>query len=327
MAVDLSNKNTDAVLGRAGLRPPSPQVLGQLDAACAGVDGYTDAVLDVSLVRPPDGAPGGEALLVLMREAVALVTVRKRGMFKASEPKAITIPLAAFRGVVEDDEVDGHAVVLVGREPDDSLGFVWGSAPERHRMFRALMAAHDGRYEQWGLRLDPVNYVEDFDRYYAIIATEGPGQSDGWHEWFQERFGEFDIRNALGFAMEWRRCEIADSAGRKPPRRVMRIGSPQPWIDAAPGAQQVLVWLGSQLYDAGLLAPPYDERTFDTGEPVTDTDAGPARLVALITLAAYATAIGHPRAPEWTTAARAGIPTVPQTVFSPNVRALWSRIA
>jgi len=284
-------------------------------------------MLDISLVRAPDDLAGGEALFVLMREKVVLVTMRKRGIFKPAEPKAITIPLATFKNFWQDDEIAKHAMVLLGGDPDDSLVFVWRSADERYRMFRALAAAHSGRYEQWGLQFDPASYVEDFDRYYAIIALEGPSQDDGWHEWFLERFGEFDISSALGFAMEWRHCEIADAAGRQPSRRVMRLGFPVPWIDAAPGARQVLVRLGSQLYDAGLLAPLYDERTFDTGEPISASDAGPARLVALMTLAAHASAIGHPRAPEWAQAASAGIPAVPQTVFSPNLRTLWSQIA
>lgn len=327
MAVDLSDSNVNAVLDRAGLLPaPPPRVLDQLHAACAGVDGYTDAVLDISLPRAPDDLPGGEALLVLMRKAVVVVTMRKRGLFKAAEPHPINLPLAQFENVAEDDELAQYALVLLARDRDQSLVFAWESARERNRMFRAIIAAHDGRYEQWGLQLDPANYVQDFDRYYAQIVAEGPAGDDGWHEWFRQQFGEFDIRNALGFAMEWRYCEIQDAAGRAPSSRVMRIGYPVPWIDAAPGARHVLVRLGGQLSDDGLLGPPYDERSFDTGEPITASDAGPARLVALITLAAHASAIGHPRAPEWIEAARAGIPAVPQAVFSPNLRELWSGI-
>ncbi len=40
---------------------------------------------------------------------------------------------------------------------------------------------------------------------------------------------------------------------------------------------------------AGLLGPPYDERTYDLGEePITASDAGPARLLAPMTLASLA---------------------------------------
>lgn len=327
MAVDISNRHVKAVVERAGMFPPAPQVLEQLHAACVSVDGYTDAVLDISLPRAPDGRPGGEALFVLMRKAVVVVTMRKRGIFKPPEPSPITLPLAEFENIAEDDDVAQYAIILLTHDRDQSLVFAWESASERHRMFRAVIAAHRGHYDQWGVQLDPENYVEDFDRYYAQIAADGPSQQDGWHEWFQQKFGEFDIRNALGFAMEWRRCEIKDAAGREPSSRVMRIGHPEPWIDAAPGAQEVIVWLGKRLFDDGLLGPPYDERTFDTGEPITYSDAGPARLVALITLAAYANAIGHPRASEWIEAARAGIPAAPEAVFFPNLRALWSGVA
>jgi hypothetical protein len=261
-----------------------------------------------------------------MRKAIVMVTMRKRGIFKPLEPRPVTVPLADFKNVAEDHDRNQPAVILLAPDPDQSLMFVWESASECHRMFRAIIAAHDGRYEQWGVQLDPEDYVEDFDRYYAQIVAEGPEQNDGWHEWFQQQFGEFDIRNALGFAMEWRHCEIMDAAGREPSSRVMRIGHPVPWIDAAPGARRVLVWLGGRLYDDGLLGTPYDERTYDTGEPLTGSDTGPARLIALITLAAHASAIGHPRAPEWIEAARAGIPAVPQTVFFPSLRELWSGI-
>jgi hypothetical protein len=48
--------------------------------------------------------------------------------------------------------------------------------------------------------------------------------------------------------------------------------------------------------------------------------------MALMTLAAHANGLEHPRAGEWITAARAGIPAVPPSVFSTNIRTLWSSI-
>lgn len=105
-----------------------------------------------------------------------------------------------------------------------------------------------------------------------------------------------------------------------------RLAFPFPWVDAAPGAKQVLVRLGGQLYDDGLLGPPYDERTFNPGEPITSADAGPARLIALMRLSGYASAVGHPRAPEWTLAARKGFPTVPPTAIPPKLRAQWPQV-
>lgn len=327
MGVELSDRNVNGVLKRAGMLPvPPPGMLEQLHAACAGVDGYTDAVLDISRVRPPDGMPGGGALLVLMRKVIVMVTMRKRGMFKPLEPRPITLPLAEFKNIAEDHDQGQHVVILLASDEDQSLVFVWESASECHRMFRAIIAAHGGRYEQWGIQLDPEDYVEDFDRYYAQIAADAPRQDVGWHDWSQQQFGDFDIRSALGFAVEWRHCEVKDAAGREPSSRVMRIGHPAPWVDAAPAAPSVIVWLGGRLYDDGLLGPPYDERTFDTGEPINGSDAGPARLIALVSLAVYAKATGHQRAAEWIEAARAGVPAVPQTVLPAKLRELWSDI-
>lgn len=106
----------------------------------------------------------------------------------------------------------------------------------------------------------------------------------------------------------------------------MRIGNPTPWIDVAEEVQRVLVRLGEQLFDERLLAPPYDERTFHTDEELVSLDAGPARLCALMTLAAYANELGHPRAGVWIDLARAGMCAVPPTVFSPHLRTLWARL-
>lgn len=56
-------------------------------------------------------------------------------------------------------------------------------------------------------------------------------------------------------------------------------------------------------------------------------DAGPARLVALMTLAVHAQALEHPRAGEWIEG------SAPQefrryrgAVLSPNLRNLWSGV-
>ena len=53
---------------------------------------------------------------------------------------------------------------------------------------------------------------------------------------------------------------------------------------------------------------------------------GPARLIALMTLAINAHALGHPRASHWIAAATSGMPSVPPSVFSENLRAQWSGV-
>ena len=53
-------------------------------------------------------------------------------------------------------------------------------------------------------------------------------------------------------------------------------------------------------------------------------DAGPQRLIALMTLAGNANAVGHPRSTEWVAAAREGVSAVPPAVFGPQLRELWA---
>ena len=327
MTVDLSTPHITAVLERAGMLPTPPQVLGQLGAACADVGGDTDAVLEISRARWATATQGpDEVLVVLMRKVVVLVEMRKRGLFKAPEPSPRTVPLADYRDVADEDETLEHSVFFLAPSEDDHFLLSWSNPSERDRMYRAIFHAHSGHYAQWGLQLDPSNYVQDFDRYYAQIVAEGPTNTDGWYDWREETFGEFDLSNALGFASEWRQCELRDAAGREPSSRVMRIGNPQPFVDNGPEAERVVVRLGEQLFDDGLLNPPYDEYSFSTDEPLRPLDAGPARLIGLMRLATSARALMHPRAAEWIEAARAGIPAVPPTVFSENLRELWSKI-
>jgi hypothetical protein len=126
--------------------------------------------------------------------------------------------------------------------------------------------------------------------------------------------------------MDWRMCELDDTERHESSRRVGRIAFPIPWADEGPEARRLIVRLGTPLFDAGLLGPPYDERTYDTGEPITNGDAGPQRLLALMTLAAHAKDLGDPRADGWIGAARAGISVVPPSIFSKNLRSLWSGI-
>jgi hypothetical protein len=326
MAVNLSNPHLQAVFARAGMPAPPRVVAEQLDAACADVEGHTNAVLEISHARWATENDGEDVLAVLMRTVVVLVAMRKRGIFSGPEPHARAIVLADYQDVAKDDEFAGPTVWFLAHDEDKQFLLKWPDAGERDRMFRAIFSAHAGRYEQWGIQLDPANYVLDFDRYYAQIAVEGPSESGALYGWVEQRFGEFDHSNALGFAQDWRRCVLEDATRRDPSSRVARIGFPSPWIEAAPEARRVVVRLGEGLFDEGLLDPPYDERTFDTGEPISHNDAGPARLIALMTLAAHAEALGHPRAATWIEAARTGIPKAPQTVFSDSLRTLWSHV-
>lgn len=327
IAVDPSNPHLRAVLERAGLHAPSRELLGQLHVACADVEGYTDAILEVSEARWANETEGDDVLVVLMRGTLVLVAMRKRGIFSAVEPVARVVPLGAYRDVADDDEFASHTVWFLTPDEDRQFLLKWDDLGERDRMFRAIFAAHGGRYEQWGLRLDPANYVIDFDRYYAQLSSEGPDDPAALRDWIERRFGEFDLRNALGFALEWRQCVLYDETGREPSHRVGRLAFPMPWVETGPEARRVIVRLGEELFDEDLLGPPYDERTFHTGEPLSNNDAGPARLIALMTLAINAHALNHSRTSDWIAAATAGMPSVPPSVFPENLRTQWSRIA
>lgn len=327
MSIDLTTRHITATLERAGMLPAPAEVLTQLRAAIGVVGGDADAILELSRASWGNETEGPEdVLVVLMRKAVVLVAMRKRGLLKPPEPSPMTRIFADYRDVAEDDEFAGSSIFFLSGEEDKEFLLMWPNAGERDRMFRAIFSAHAGRYAQWGLQLDPSNYEADFDRYYAQIVAEGPADTSALLEWVEQRFGEFDISNALGFARDWRICELSDLEDREPSARVGRLAFPMPWIEVGESARSLFVRLGERLFDDGLLGPPYDECTFETGEPLSRNDAGPARLLGLMTLAGNAKALLHPRASEWIDAARAEIPAVPPTVFSESMRTLWSDI-
>jgi hypothetical protein len=305
---------------------PSSGVLDQLDAACRAAECNADDVLELSRAMFATETSSADVLVVLMRELLVHVAMHRRGFFKPAAPVATVHHLADYRdlGELDDADLPGPAVMFLAPDEGRHFMLIWHDRRERDRMFAAIFDAHRRRYARWGLRLNPANYVADYDRYYTEIRANGPTEQAALDDWVQREYGEFDLTNALGFAVEWRRCELGDDGGTEPSDRVMRISFPVPWD--VPEARPIIVRLGEQLYDEGLLAPPYDERTFETGEPLNPLDAGPARLIALITLAAYATALGHPRAGEWSEEARRTIPAVPETVFSDRHRALLARI-
>jgi hypothetical protein len=314
-----STVGLDFALERAGL-PPSHEVVGLVDVACASLGEGRDAVLDVSRAEYATETEGADVLVVLARERVALVALQKPGLFRRAEPVVMVVPFSDYRDVAEDDEFAGHSVFFLPREPNEPFLLAWADARERDRMFRAIFAAHAGRYERWGLQLDPGNFARDFDVYYGQLVAEAPVQGHLLREWLDERYGPFDLTNALGFAYEWRRSELFDAERGGSSERVMRVGHPQPWDATSPEARRVILERGEQLFDAGLLGPPYDERSFDPAEPLSSLDAGPARLCALVVMSLFASELGHPRGPEWTAAARAGLGSVPPTALPPQLQ-------
>jgi hypothetical protein len=326
MTVDLSSPHLKEALDRAGIPAPSADVIERLTFACHEIEGGADAVLEISQAEWATEEQGTDVLAVQTRGGLLLVGKGKRGRFKPMETFGIRAPFDYYQDVAEDDEMAGASVVFLPKDGHKPFLLSWRDADERRRMFQNIFQAHGGHYAKWGLQLDPANYVADFDRYYAQLVAEGPSQSSDVYDWVKARFGEFYLSNALGLAMDWRMCELDDATRDGSSRRVGRIALPLPWADEGPEAQRVIVRLGEQLFDAGLLGPPYDERTYKTDEPLTNGDAGPQRLLALMTLAGHAKRLGTPRADEWIGAARAGIAAVPPSVFSENMRSLWSSI-
>ncbi len=314
------------MLERAGMLPPSSQTLAQLRAAGESVE--AEALLEVSHAQWGNETQGPEdVLVVLVRDMLVLVSMRKGGLFRAPEPNPRALLLADYSAVAEDDEIFGHSVFFLAPKADDQFLLSWFDIEERQRMFRAIFEAHGGRYGRWGVQLDPADYGADFDRFLSLLTTEGPARDEDVFGWVERELGEYEVINALGLAVDWRSCELHDAAGREPSRRVSRLGSPHPWISNGPEAERLFLRLGEQLLDAGLLGPPYDECTYDRSvEPMTRHDAGPARLLALMTLASLAHQFAHPRAGEWIEAASTGIPLVPPAIFSVDLRQRWSAI-
>jgi hypothetical protein len=84
----------------------------------------------------------------------------------------------------------------------------------------------------------------------------------------------------------------------------------------------MLVRVGEPLFDCGAMGPPHDQATYYTAGGLTSMDAGPMRLIALMTLAGNANLIGHFRGAEWVATARSGIGSVPPSIFGPQLREL-----
>jgi hypothetical protein len=330
MIEPLNNPKVVAALQRAGMPTPSVDVIDRLAWAFTALrDGPDpDGVLEISQAEWATEEQGTDVVVIQLRDAVLLIGKGKRGRFKPMEHFAIRAPYDYSQDLAEDDEIAGASVFFLPKVGHKPFLLSFANAHERHRMFRCLFEAHAGSFSRWGLQLDPANYVTDFDRYYAELRTNGPSDPDGWNDWVEQQYGDFDRTNALGLAAEWRENELLDQRGLY--TRQARLGSvtSSSWrVDRHPEARRVIVKLGEQLYDEGLLNPPYDERTSETSEgPLRSAEPGPSRLIALMTLAAYAHAMADPRATEWLAAAQAGIPSLPADAFPPAVRQMWAGV-
>jgi hypothetical protein len=321
----LNAPNVREALERSKLWPPTGQVRERLAFALDTINDGPEAILEITKADWATEDQGTDVLVVLVRDALLMIGSASRSRFRRAEPIAIATTLDRYRDLVEDDEMAGASVVFLAKDGHKPFLLSFETRSERDRMFHCLFMAHRGDYSAWGMRLDSADYLADFERYLRELRAEGPASTEGWHDWIEARYGQFDGSNALGLAAQWRYAELSDAARPDSSlRRAFLVGSL--WaVERHPEARRVLVRVGEQMYDEGLLGPPYDERTYHQ-DAISHHDAGPARLNALMTLAALATNTRDPRAAEWTAAARRGIATVPPSVYVPIVRELWEEI-
>jgi hypothetical protein len=331
MSSCLEHPKVEAALRRASLYPPAPDVAELVRSACDHPEIEADGILEITR-----GGWGNEeqsaddVLIVQTREAVFVIINVPRRWRKPGGMVRVRLRYEWYWDLIEDDELAGAGVMFIANEGHKDFLLTFPTTHERDRMFRCLFAAHHGQFSRWSeFQLDPANYVADFDRYYDELVRDGPACGDELRRWVDERYGEFDITNALGLAVSWRLAELRDqqSGDRYSMRIGMMAGGDIAWrAERHPEARRVYVRLGEQLYDEGLLGPPFDERS-SSDEPLSSHDAGPQRLQALMTLAAFANAGQDPRSGEWIAAAQVGIPTVPPSVFTEKVREMWAAIS
>lgn len=330
MSSCLEHPKVQAALKRASLYPPTPDVAELVRSACDHSEIDADEILEITR-----GGWGNEeqsaddVLIVQTRQAVFVILKVKRRLLQPGGIGRIRFRYEWYHDLGEEDELAGAGVMFLGKEGHKHFLLTFPTTHERDRMFRCLFEAHRGLFSRWSeLQLDPTNYMADFDHFYAQLLSEGPQQSSEVTQWVTERFGEFDLTNALGLAMSWRDAELRDK--EQPDRSSLRVGMMAggdiAWrAERHPEARRVYVRLAEQLYDEGVIGPPFDERS-STDEPLGPHDAGPKRLQVLMTLAAFAH-VGHdPRAGEWIAAAQAGIVTVPPSVFTEKAREMWAEI-
>ena len=328
MNAALANPNVKAALERAGLFPPPPEVSERLTSACEHPEVEPDGILEISRADwGTEDQSADDVLVVQTKAGLYLIVQFKRGLLRSTTTARIRCLYEWYRDLVDDDEILGSSVVFLAKQGHHDFLLSFPTAHERNRMYPCLFEAHRGLFARWGLQLNPADFSVDFERYHAELAAAGPDESDRLHEWVAKTYGEFDAGNALGLAVAWRSAELSDRADQSRAARVGMLGGGHTWwsADRQPESRRTVVRLCEQLYDDGLLGPPYDERTF-TDDPLGCHDAGPKRLLVLMTLAAFAHALRDPRASEWIEAARQGIPAVPPAVFPEKLRDLWAGI-
>ncbi len=328
MTALLAYPNIKAALERGGMLPPPPDVSERLAIACENPEVEPDGILEISRAdwgTEDQSAP--DVLVVQTKAGLFLIVKVKRGILRPAGTVRIRCLYDWYQDVVDDDEMAGPSVVFLAKPGHHSFLLSFPNAHERERMYRCIFEAHRGLFSRWGLQLDPANFLADFDRYYAELVASGPDESSRLNAWVAETYGEFDLTNALGLAWTWRGAELSDRANPTLSARVSTMSGGDTWwrADHQPESRRAVVKLCEHLYDSGLLGPPYDERTF-TDDPLSCHDAGPTRLLALMTLAAFAHALNDARASEWIEAARKGIAVVPPVVFPDKVRELWADI-
>lgn len=323
----LEYPNIRAALERARLMPPSRDVIERLGSACGRPDVEPDGILEITRADWGNEKQSADNVLVVQTQIGVFIVVRVQGGFLRSDKLGpIRCLYEWYEHVAEDDEMAGTSVMFLAKPGHLHFLLSFARAEERDRMFRCLFEAHAGSFARWGLQLDPANYVRDFDRYHAELCENGPDDPSALTAWVAQEYGDFDLANALGFAREWREAELNERSGQRPAARVSQLRAVAFWhVEQYPEAREIVVRLGAQLFDEKRLGPPYDERTFPD-DPISHHDAGPKRLLLLMTLAGFSHAAGHPRADEWIAAARAGLPAIPASVLPDAVRALWQDI-
>lgn len=329
MSICLEHPNVQTALKRAAIYPPTPDVAERVKSACDHPEIEPDGILEITR-----GGWGNEeqraddVLIVQTREAIFVIIKVERRWRKPAGFVRLRFRYEWYTDLIEDDELAGAGVMFLASEGHEHFLLTFPSSHERDRMFRCLFEAHRGLFSRWSsLQLDPANYVADFDRYYTELVNDGPERSSEVARWVTDRYGDFDLTNALGLAMSWRDAELHDQGppARSSLRVRMMTGDIAWRAERNPAARRVYVSLGEQLFDEGLLGAPFDERSFSE-EPLGSHDAGPQRLQLLMTLAAFAHAGHDPRADEWIAAAQAGVSTVPPSVFPEKLRELWAEI-